>query len=309
MRFKATGTVTWHLECDSVEQATSLANEEISKFPSGFDLRLLRLDKLKEKIEKIKLGEFSLDDVLPYITEKKLKREYECNGVKYQVNMNSPRYFLFRENLSCVVCGLLGTKMFLEYHPKDRSPHFNLYGEENGQLILMTKDHIHAKSFGGCDLYSNYSLMCMRCNSLKGNFNLTLDNVRELRSLYKDNYTKIPSKKLHLLLDEKRKKLAKPWLNYKELIITQLEKSSTDCVITNCDLNVIKNENELTTNYIYDSLENRVGYIKKWTYFEPILSIGNVMLCEISKDLCLKINTRFLYNKKQFFKEFIKKEP
>ena len=308
MRFKVTGTVTYIIESDSVEKASDLANEEISKFPAGFDLRLLRLDKLKERIEKIKIGEFSLDEVLPYITEKKIKKEYEYDGVKYHVNMNSPRYFLFRDNLSCVVCGLVGTRMFLEYHPKDRSPHFNLYGEENGQLVLMTKDHIHAKSFDGEDVHSNYALMCQNCNSTKGNLNLTLDNVRELRSLYAKNLNKVSKKQLHILLDEHRRKLAKPWRAYKELVAERLAKTSPDCMVTNCDLNVIKNGDELIAGHIYGDIENRIGCIKKGTYIEPLLSFGDIVLCEISKDLSIKISSRFLIHKSKFLHEFRKEE-
>lgn len=308
MRYKVTGTVTWQVESDSDENAMNLANEEMSKFPTGFDLRLLRLDKLKEKIEKVKLGEFSIDDVIPYISERKIKKEYECNGAKYLVNMNSPRYFIFRENLACVVCGLVGTRMFLEYHPKDRSPHFNLYGEDNGQLILMTKDHIHARSFGGEDLHSNYALMCQTCNSTKGNLNLTLENVRELRELYAQNTNKISKKQLHVLMDEHRRKLAKPWRSYKELIIEKLAKTSPDCMVTNCDLNVIKIDDDLVTQHIYGSIENRIGCIKKWTYIEPLLSFGDIMLCEISKDLSVKINSRFLSHKSKFLEEFRKED-
>ena len=52
MRFKVIGTVTWSIESDSLENAQELANQEIGKLPKEFDLRLLRLDKLKDKIEK-----------------------------------------------------------------------------------------------------------------------------------------------------------------------------------------------------------------------------------------------------------------
>ena len=308
MRFKVIGTVTWSIESDSLENAQELANQEICKLPKGFDLRLLRLDKLKDKIEKIRLGEFSLDEVIPYITEKKVKREYECDGIKHQVNMNSPRYFLFREKLSCVVCGLVGSRMFLEYHPKDKSPHFNLYGEENGQLILMTKDHIHAKSFGGEDLHSNYALMCQNCNSTKGNLNLTLDNVRELRELYTINATKMPKKQLYLMIEEHRRKLSKPWKSYKDFIMERLSKTSADCMVANCDLNVIRENNELIANHIYGDIKNRIGYIKKWTYIEPLLSFGDITLCEISKDLSIKINSRFLSHKSKFLDEFKKEK-
>ena len=49
------------------------------------------------------------------------------------------------------------------------SYHFNLYAiGENGNWILMTKDHITPKSRGGRDHLSNLQTMCDQCNNRKG---------------------------------------------------------------------------------------------------------------------------------------------
>ena len=41
--------------------------------------------------------------------------------------------------------------------------------DDNGDEILMTKDHILPRSKGGIDDISNYQTMCKPCNEAKGN--------------------------------------------------------------------------------------------------------------------------------------------
>jgi 5-methylcytosine-specific restriction endonuclease McrA len=105
-----------------------------------------------------------------------------------------------------VACGLEGTIFQLEQNEKDKNPHFNLYGKENGQLILMTKDHIMPKSLGGKSENSNYHTCCRICNNLKGNEILRPEDVCELRLFY-DKNRGLTKKKLNTLLKEKTKKL------------------------------------------------------------------------------------------------------
>jgi hypothetical protein len=201
MKYRAIATVSWDFDTQlSQKEALEFADNHLGGFlkqDEFNDLRLVvRLDKLKEKVEKVKIGEFKIEDVIPFLTKEDEKREYFCDGVQYAVKMNSHRYFTFRECLKCVACGLPGTRVFLECHLSDKSPHFNFYGEEDEKLILLTKDHIHAKAFGGEDRHSNYQTMCLICNNLKGHSNLTLDGVRELRNVYNENKNKVTKKKI-----------------------------------------------------------------------------------------------------------------
>lgn len=94
----------------------------------------------------------------------------------YTVKMQSHRYTLFKEKgLTCVECGITGTYFGLDM-PMNRDgtptfsrPHFNLYAvNEDGEEVLMTKDHILPKSKGGPNHTDNYQVMCHECNQAKG---------------------------------------------------------------------------------------------------------------------------------------------
>ena len=121
--------------------------------------------------------------------------------------MNSQRYFVFKNNNKCASCGLEGTKLILDLNPGDKSPHFNLYGEEDGRLVLMTKDHIVPRSKGGENVIGNYQTMCSICNNLKGNYDLTIENCQELRELHR-NKDKITRKELRSLINQIRRELS-----------------------------------------------------------------------------------------------------
>ena len=163
----------------------------------------MNIVRLKDKKKLVKIAEFGLEEVLPFISKSDDKKEYTVDGETYSVRMNSDRYFVFLKDIRCVACGLEGQVMMLELNPGDDVPHFNLYGEEYGRLVLMTKDHILARSKGGEDALSNYQTMCCICNNLKGNYDLNLEQVVELRELYA-NDDKVPRKELRDLINNKR---------------------------------------------------------------------------------------------------------
>jgi hypothetical protein len=295
MRYRATAQIIWDFDTNlTKEQAVELAHQHLGDLPNKdgmSDLRLIiKLDRLKDKIQKVRLGEFSPDDVIPFLTKEETKKEYDVNGIKYAVKMNSHRYFLFRESIKCVACGLVGTKVFLEHHPADKSPHFNLYGEEEGKLILMTKDHIHAKSCGGEDRHSNYQTMCIICNNLKGHSNLNLEAVSELRQIYNQNKNSVTKKKLHFLLEDARKNLSKPWPSEN---IENKQKMTSDAVITVCDITILRDKsNEMYAQSIYDKLpqnDRYVGCIRKGTALEPLMHHKSSYMCSLPNDEVLLI--------------------
>jgi hypothetical protein len=224
--YKVIATVTWKFdsglsEAECLEQAKLKLDEILECQPQGveFDGFAVQVDiaKMKAKKRLLHIAEFSPDEVFPHIAtgENGNKKTYVVDGVEYVVRMDSKRYHVFQDNPSCVCCGILGTKMILDINPGDHSPHFNLYAEENGRFVLMTKDHILPKSRGGKDLLENFQTMCCCCNNLKGAYDLEMDHIRELKRLW-DNPDKLPRKELRDLINKRREELAAEFSGGKE---------------------------------------------------------------------------------------------
>jgi hypothetical protein len=191
MRLRATCTLIFDFETDlSLEDAQRAVRKELRSIGLHGKERLrsfVQLDRIKNKSDRVKILEMSLEEFLSSVTDKPSRKEFEAGGKVFSVKMNQDRYLLFRQNSECVSCGLRGSRAFLESHKGDSSPHINLYGEHEGKLVLMTKDHIRAKACGGEDCLSNYQTMCSTCNTLKAHSNLSVEDVRRLREIYENN--------------------------------------------------------------------------------------------------------------------------
>lgn len=215
--YKVITTVTWQFDSEAnqshcLEYAKSQLEKILNCKPqgsayNGFSVQV-DLAKMKDRKRLIHLGCFELDEVFPFVTSEETKKEYNVGDKSYIVRMNSDRYHVFKDNINCVACGLAGSKMILDMNPGDTSPHFNMYAEEDGRLVLMTKDHKLAKSKGGTDKLDNYVTCCATCNNLKGAYDLSYQQVNLLRKLYA-NPNKLPRKELRDLINNKREELAK----------------------------------------------------------------------------------------------------
>lgn len=239
---------------------------------------------MKAKIERVRIAEFPIENVLNSVFSS--KKTFEHDGKKFIVKMNSQRYFMFRENLSCVCCDLKGTRMFLEYHEADMTPHFNLYGEKDNELILMTKDHIVARALGGEDKHSNYQTMCLVCNNLKGHSSLTLESLKKIRLLFDENKNALTKKNLHLLIEKSKKKLEKSQ-KYKK--ITTFEKEN---LVLKLDLNCYDNNETFIGIPVYlppIKGKLKVGCIKRGTHLKPIIEYKNKVFCELSNNKSIEI--------------------
>jgi len=296
MKLRATATIMWDFDTDlPYAQAMEIAKHHLDEIPihdNMKDVRLLiQLDKLRNKVEKVRIGEFQFDEVFPYFSNENNKKEYIVNDISYIVKMNSDRYFLFKNQSSCVSCGLKGTRIFLECLPNDEAPHFNLYGEEEEKLVLFTKDHIKAKCFGGKNELSNYQTMCSICNSLKAYSNLTVDAVKSLRNLYNKNKNKLTKKKLHVLLEQERTKLQQPWL-----LELQAEDfpPNKDSMRVKRSFKVVEFNGELfsETNTSYDA--NVVGIVNEGAYLEPMVEINKEVYCKAWKDKIIRVSLSLL---------------
>ena len=237
-----------------------------------------------------------IEEVIPFVGKDPSRKIFKVKDKEYLVKMNTDKYHVFKNNMKCVACGLEGTKMLLECHPCDMQPHFNLYGVENDKLVLFTKDHILARACGGEDRLDNYQTMCSICNNLKAHSNLTLDSVLKLRQIYNENKKKINKKKLHLMIEEERVKLEKPWphLIYKSNV-TEKPRGSVETI---CDLVMVEVNKEIIAIPVEKSQHNNFqkGYIQKNAYLEEIVEINNQVVCRLPDDTILKIDKSLLKN-------------
>jgi len=138
----------------------------------------------------IRIGRYTLDEVLPFVIAPERLLRLKRSGVKkgsaeyiqtterdfdgHMVKMYSQRYQLFAvkgvKGVECVGCGLKGEYFGLEKNKGQEGNryHFNLYGIRDGAEVLITKDHIVPKSKGGQNILDNYQVMCFNCNIEKG---------------------------------------------------------------------------------------------------------------------------------------------
>lgn len=129
-----------------------------------------------------RFAKFAIEDVLPFIPEDRHTFSYLIGGepVEKDVRMGGYRMSLWLRGTDCVCCGLKGTHIWLEQNTSGVRPaHFNLYGLDNDKNeVMLTTDHILAKSKGGKNDPDNLQLLCSRCNSCKRAENLTLEELR-----------------------------------------------------------------------------------------------------------------------------------
>lgn len=291
-RYRVSVSFSYDLETDkNHNEAQAEAEENLNNLTANILLnrKQVKLEKIRQPKHKLILGEFNVNEVLPYISREDRKREYKVDETIYEVRMDSSRYFVFRENLCCSACGLKGVKFCLERSPSDKNPHFNLYGIENDRLILMTKDHVHPKSYGGVDIHSNYQTMCAVCNNLKGSSNIPLEKIKELRKLYDDNKN-LPRKRLRRLLEETKNQFKLPHGNshvpkkHRKAFLAQM-KSKESAVVTNIDLRIWRLETGILVgksvyeNAVKNAME--IASIRIGTVFNLISNTNSKVLVKL----------------------------
>jgi len=217
-KYRVSANLIWDVEGSEATIAESKAMEQLIQMAKSAGVRLRRpkisLNKLKELTNSTILAEYPPDEILSILSTDGHRKEFNIGGQVYKVKMNSQRYFCFSENKKCVACGVEGSKILLELPHGVEYPHFNLYAEENGELVLMTKDHKLPVALGGRDVMENYQTMCAICNNIKGKDILSLQDIKILRGIHNkcvaehatsnQMYKMIQEEKIRLL-DAKRK--------------------------------------------------------------------------------------------------------
>lgn len=213
--YKSIVTLTWKFDSDLSEIAClQKIKNEIEKIvntnPHGDEYEdfsiMVDVAKMKDRKKLMHLAKFCPEDIFPYVSKEDCKKPFQVDDKIYEVRLDSDRYHVFKDNPNCVSCGIQGKYMMLDINPGDSSPHFNFYAEENGRLVLMTKDHILAKSKGGEDSLENFQTMCSICNNLKGNYDLDLNKCKKLRELL-NNEEKLSKKELRNLINNTRERM------------------------------------------------------------------------------------------------------
>jgi hypothetical protein len=181
LRYRVTAIVTTDIETDSDSR------EEAIKFldkilPANLPFAIHTIKKERKKQNKI-LGEFTPEEIFPYVTEEESFKEFIVQDTSYCIRMNSLRYLTFKKNPICVYCGLIGTKFLLETAHGSHQPHFNFYGIRDGKLIMMTRDHIIPKSKGGQEILGNMQTTCILDNNIKDADIFTLEEIKQLRTI------------------------------------------------------------------------------------------------------------------------------
>jgi len=138
---------------------------------------MARFGKKYSVQEVLSVIEYKSDDV-KYLPDPEAVRFRPLDWVKerrmfdgHPVKLTSSRLRTFAiKGVTCVSCGIVGSFFFKEKKKSDCNYHLNLYAvDENGNEVLMTKDHILPKSLGGPNHIDNYQTMCTICNNAKGN--------------------------------------------------------------------------------------------------------------------------------------------
>ena len=153
-------SVTWYKQ-ELFEECYKLG--EVKKLLKDFNpTKLIR--KSTYSIEEVR---DKTKDVLFRKSKKSSKIDFDGDLIRG----NSQRYqTFFTKGCKCIKCGIEGKYFAKERYVDQSTYHLNLYAvNDNGEEVLMTKDHIIPRSKGGIDDINNYQTMCKLCNEAKGN--------------------------------------------------------------------------------------------------------------------------------------------
>lgn len=136
---------------------------------------------IHKKYGLIQLKKYDVNKILNLIGI----RAQPLKFLEYNIGLNRSKFLLFKKKgISCVSCGIKGSYFSIDKQYKNSQntpPNINLWAvDDNGDHILMTKDHIVPRSKGGWDTIFNLQTMCSRCNGIKNDKLKRLDYIKYL---------------------------------------------------------------------------------------------------------------------------------
>jgi len=140
---------------------------------------------------QIKEIELKVFDLITGQPGKQNVRVIETSEKRYEVNLGSIRYHVLKRNPECACCGIRITRCYLEHDVQNTSIrgtatyHIQFYAETGipdrpSHLVLITRDHIVAKSKEGPDSIENSQTLCVNCNFVKGATDFTVEQIRSI---------------------------------------------------------------------------------------------------------------------------------
>jgi hypothetical protein len=270
--------------------------KEIENYISKkFDILNLKItSNEKTNLSLNYIAETDYDSVINLISNDPSYKTFKIKNKKYLVRMNTHRYFLFRENNTCVVCGLKGDRFVLEKPIEDTHPHFNLYAIENNSYVLMTKDHVLPKCLGGKDHHSNYQTMCSTCNGLKGHNRIPIFVIKQLRDFLNENKSKISRKQLNVSLENIKNSYFLTVKHNKTIQDHTRKKVAGSIVVVN-DMCIIEKNNKFHAIPIYENKkQNHIACIKRNTLLNSVVVIDNKYVCVLNKNIFYEIEKNFV---------------
>ena len=171
-----------------------------SLWNTGFWLYYSNFENYFKYIDSIKLGavrfykkeSFSIEKVYNGTNWLKVSNDFMLS------TMNVRHRVFQRDQFICQACGLKGSKVWWESNSLNQRGHLNLYGIENNEEIIFTKDHIvplasikKDKNISPNNI-KNLQTYCFICNQLKGSFLFDNEKVKKIREIF--NIYRNPSK-------------------------------------------------------------------------------------------------------------------
>lgn len=216
------------------------------------------------------IADYTIEEVLPFVnTEFENSREYIIDGKPYTIRLSSARLNLFKKSQTCVSCGIVGTVMRLESARTEDNPHFNLYSKDNGEFVLMTKDHIHPRGKGGSDHIDNLQTMCCVCNNLKAHYHLEPADILQARQFKRERTGKVTRPELNRQVHEFILKMQKKPLPHVSKAKKRVQ-SHGDAARKKAQLEILWTSVALNVVMIKDELNAVSSFIKTE---EPVLHV------------------------------------